>query len=69
MKIDSTPASEVEMFNCLYKPVDEGSNKKIKESPLKRIRNSSNENFINNFIASRDPRRSAPNLDMYPNYL
>lgn len=57
------------MFNCLYKPIEDGSNKKKKDSPLKRIRNNSNENFINNFIVSRDPRRSAPNLDIYPNYI
>lgn len=57
------------MFNCLYKPLDANTTTKNKESPLKRIRNSSNENFQNNFIISRDPRRSAPDLDMYPNYL
>ncbi|CAD8087175.1 unnamed protein product [Paramecium primaurelia] len=70
MKIDQTPINEVEMFNCLYKPIDAATmSTKIKESPLKRIRNNSNENFQNNFMISRDPRRSAPDLDLYPNYL
>ncbi|CAD8184444.1 unnamed protein product [Paramecium pentaurelia] len=70
MKIDQTPINEVEMFNCLYKPLDAATmTTKIKESPLKRIRNNSNENFQNHFMISRDPRRSAPDLDLYPNYL
>ncbi|CAD8078986.1 unnamed protein product [Paramecium primaurelia] len=69
MKIEQAPLNEVEMFNCLYKPLDAATTTKNKDSPLKRIRNSSNENFQNNFIISRDPRRSAPDLDLYPNYL
>ncbi|CAK85598.1 unnamed protein product (macronuclear) [Paramecium tetraurelia] len=69
MKIDQVPLNEVEMFNCLYKPLDATTTTKNKESPMKRIRNNSNENFQNHFMISRDPRRSAPDLDMYPNYL
>lgn len=57
------------MFNCLYKPLDAIPSNKNKDSALKRMRNSSNENFQNNFMISRDPRRSAPDLDMYPNHL
>ncbi|CAD8089000.1 unnamed protein product [Paramecium sonneborni] len=69
MKIEQTPLNDGEMFNCLYKPLDVAPSTKNKESGLKRMRNSSNENFQNNFMISRDPRRSAPDLDLYPNYL